>query len=300
MEKEKKPALIFSSFIIKIIALAAMTIDHIGWVLSDLVGYNWWLTIVCRVIGRIALPLFCFMIAQGVMHSKKVGNYFLRLGIMATLIAGVLTFVEYVPIFEGFSLRNEGNIFIDLLLGALAVYLLSRKEWYFKILSLIPLGISVLAFIVMGLETSNNILIHWFPFFLRPQYQFLSVGMIVLYYVAHLLKELFLQQYSRNSGIPVESLRDTSTEQWAYNLLALAMTIFAIIGYYLLTFVLPDAFVYWKADIQNAALIAGAFILLYNGKRGYNAKWFQYGSYLYYPIHLLLVFGIGTLIGSLL
>ena len=300
MEKEKKPALIFSSFIIKIIALAAMTIDHIGWVLSDLVGYNWWLTIVCRVIGRIALPLFCFMIAQGVMHSKKVGNYFLRLGIMATLIAGVLTFVEYVPIFEGFSLRNEGNIFIDLLLGALAVYLLSRKEWYFKILSLLPLGISVLAFIVMGLETSNNILIHWFPFFLRPQYQFLSVGMIVLYYVAHLLKELFLQQYSRNSGIPVESLRDTSTEQWAYNLLALAMTIFAIIGYYLLTFVLPDAFVYWKADIQNAALIAGAFILLYNGKRGYNAKWFQYGSYLYYPIHLLLVFGIGTLIGSLL
>lgn len=300
MEKEKKSALIFSSFIIKIIALATMTIDHIGWVLSELVGYNWWLTIVCRVIGRIALPLFCFMIAQGVMHSKKVGNYLLRLGIMATLIAGVLTFVEYVPIFEGFSLRNEGNIFIDLLLGALAVYLLSRKEWYFKVLSLLPLGISVLAFIVMGLEISNNILIHWFPFFLRPQYQFLSVGMIILYYVAHLLKELFLQQYSHNSGIPVESLKDTSTEQWAYNLLALAMTIFAIIGYYLLTFVLPDTFIYWKADIQNAALIAGAFILLYNGKRGYNAKWFQYGSYLYYPIHLLLVFGIGTLIGSLL
>ena len=296
MENNKKSALIFSSFILKIVALATMTIDHIGWLLSDMIGSNFWLTITCRIIGRIALPLFCFMVTQGVMHTKKPGNYFLRLGIMATLIAGVLAFVEYVPIFEGLSLRNEGNIFVDLLLGALAVYALSRKEWYYKILAIIPVGISILSFIVMGEEASQNMLIHWFPFFLRPQYQFLSVGMIVLYYVAHLLKELFLKQYSNNSGIPVESLRDTQVDQWAYNLLALMMTVFAVLGYYLLTFVLPDPYVYWIADVQNAALIAGAFILLYNGKRGYNAKWFQYGSYLYYPIHLLLIFGIGALI----
>ena len=202
MENKKKSILIFSSFIIKIVALVTMTIDHIGWLLTDLVGYNFWLTIVCRVIGRIALPLFCFMIAQGVIHSKKVGNYFLRLGIMATLIAGVLVFVEYVPLFDGISLRSEGNIFVDLLLGALAVYCLRRKEWYFKLLAIIPLGISVLAFIVMGMEATQNMLIHWFPFFLRPQYQFLSVGLIILYYVAHILKDLFIKQYSQNSGIP--------------------------------------------------------------------------------------------------
>jgi len=34
-------------------------------------------------------------------------------------------------------------------------------------------------------------------------------------------------------------------------------------------------------------MISGALILLYNGRRGYNAKWFQYGSYLYYPLHIV-------------
>ena len=296
MEKERKSFLIFSSFILKIIALATMTIDHIGWVIGDNIGSNYWLVTVCRIIGRIALPLFCFMIAEGMIHTKKPGNYFLRLGIMATLIAGVLIFVEYVPLFEGLSLRNEGNIFIDLLLGALAIYALKQKEWYFKILSIIPLGISILAFIVMGEEASKNMLIHWFPFFLRPQYQFFSVGMIILYYVAYLLKDIFVQQYSNNSGIPVESLKGTFVEQFSYNLFAFGATVFMTIGYYLLTFVLPAPYVFWIPEIQNAAIIAGALLLLYNGKRGYNAKWFQYGSYLYYPIHLLLIFGIGALI----
>ena len=276
------------------IALATMTIDHIGWLLSDQIGSNYWLTITCRLIGRIALPLFCFMIAEGVIHSKKIGNYFLRLGIMATAISIALAFAVYVLHMN--SMWYEGNIFIDLLLGAIAVYALRRKEWYFKILAAVPLIIGVLAFIVMGMEVSNNMLIHWFPFFLRPQYQFLSIGLIILYYVAHIFKDLFIKQYSQNSGIPVESLRGTTTEQFAYNLFAFGMTTFAIIGFYLLTFVLPESFVYWRPEMQNAALIAGALLLLYNGKRGYNAKWFQYGSYLYYPLHLLIIFGIGTLI----
>lgn len=294
MENEKRTRLFFSSFVIKIIALATMTIDHIGWLLSDQIGSNFWLTITCRFIGRIALPLFCFMIAEGVIHSKKIGNYFLRLGIMATVISIALAFAVYVLHMD--SMWYEGNIFIDLLLGAIAVYALRRKEWYFKILAVVPLIIGVLAFIVMGMEVSNNMLIHWFPFFLRPQYQFLSIGLIILYYVAHIFKDLFIKQYSQNSGIPVESLRDTTTEQFAYNLFAFGMTTFAIIGFYLLTFVLPESFVYWQPEMQNAALIAGALLLLYNGKRGYNAKWFQYGSYLYYPLHLIIIFGIGTLI----
>lgn len=295
MENEKKSFLIFSSFILKIIALATMTIDHIGWLLSSLIGYNFWLVIVCRVIGRIALPLFCFMIAEGVIHTKKPGNYFLRLGIMATAVAGALAVAVY-----GLGLQDmwyEGNIFMDLLLGALAVYALRRKEWYFKILAIIPLGISILAFIVMGMEVSNNMLIHWFPFFLRPQYQFLSVGLVILYYVAHIFKDIFIKQYSQNSGIPEESLKGTFTEQFAYNLIALGVTVFMILGYFVLTFIIPEEYVYWNVSIQNAALIAGAFILLYNGKRGYNAKWFQYGSYLYYPVHLLVIFGIGMLLG---
>ena len=84
---KNKSFAVISSFILKIVALVTMTFDHVGYMLGDSVGYNFWLVTLFRVIGRLALPLFCFMITEGVIHTKKIGNYFLRLGIMGTLVA---------------------------------------------------------------------------------------------------------------------------------------------------------------------------------------------------------------------
>lgn len=285
-----------SSFILKIIAIVTMTIDHIGVILEMNVGYNYALAIAFRYIGRLALPLFAFMICEGVIHTKKIGNYLLRLGIMATLVTGALIFIEYVPWFDGVSVRNEGNIFIDLLLGALAVYLLSRKEWYFKVLSIIPLGISIVSYIVTSIEFGEGILIHWYPFFLRAQYHFYSVGMIILFYCAYLAKDLFLKQYSHNSGIPVESLKGTTLERYALNLFSVFALVIATLGFFFIALSIDYDYVFWEIEMQNIAMVSGAFILLYNGKRGYNAKWFQYGSYAYYPIHLIIIYAIGMLI----
>ena len=119
-----------SSFILKIIALVTMTIDHVGFILQMNVGGNYVPAIIMRYVGRIALPLFCFMIAEGAVHSKKPGNYLLRLGIMGTIISTAMIVVEYAPIFDGFSIRGYGNIYVDLILGSLAILLLRSKKWY--------------------------------------------------------------------------------------------------------------------------------------------------------------------------
>ena len=294
MDSKPRSFAVLSSFVLKIIAMVTMTFDHVGVLIAETVGENFWLVYLFRIIGRIALPLYCFMITEGVLHTRSKGKYFLRLGIMATLVTGALCFVEYAPMFEGFSLYNQGNIFVDLLLGALAVWALTKKKWYLKLLAIIPLGIGITSLVVIELEMLNTMMIHWFPFFLRPQYHFYGILMIILFYFAYLLKDLFLKQYSNNSGIPVESLEGTMVERYALNLISFGMLLFATLGLFAISFFVE---VYWQALIQNAAIIAGAFILLYNGKRGYNAKWFQYGSYLYYPLHLLLIFGIGVLCG---
>ena len=295
-EKAPKTFAVLSSFWLKIVAIVTMTIDHIGWMLASNVGANYWLTIVCRYIGRISLPLFCLMLVEGVLHTKKMGNYLLRLGIMATAITGALIFVEYVPLFKGVSLRNQGNIFIDLLVGALCIWALMNKRWYIKTLAVFPIAFAIAAFYVRGYELAGYGLIHWFPFFLRPQYDWLSLMMIILFYVAHLLAGLFLENQSQKTGIPVESLKGTIFERHAINIISVGLLIFAVLAYFLVSYIIPPEFVYWDRIIQNAAIIAGAFVLLYSGKRGYNAKWFQYGCYLYYPLHLLLIFGIGMLI----
>jgi len=58
---------------LKMIALVCMTIDHIGaYILTD------W--IILRIIGRIAFPIFAYMIAEGCAYTKNRKKY---LGVMA-------------------------------------------------------------------------------------------------------------------------------------------------------------------------------------------------------------------------
>ena len=59
---------------IKIIAIIAMTIDHIAWLLFP--GYqHGWIPIVMHVIGRITCPIMCYFIAEGFHHTKNIDKY---------------------------------------------------------------------------------------------------------------------------------------------------------------------------------------------------------------------------------
>ena len=63
---------------LKIIACVIMLIDHIGAVL--LPQYIW-----LRYIGRIAFPIYCFLLAEGVHYTKNPQKYGLRLAAGALL-----------------------------------------------------------------------------------------------------------------------------------------------------------------------------------------------------------------------
>ena len=288
MDTKRHFPLILSNFWIKIIALVTMTFDHIGYLLSNPDVSN-----VFRHIGRLALPLFCFMIAEGAIHTKSFKKYALRLGIMASLITTAIIVSQEVSYFreQGFSMRGEGNIFIDLLLGALAIYLLRQKKWYFKVLAILPISYGVASFIATSLESCwchGEML--WFPYFLRTQYGWFAVLLIVLFYVAHYLCRLFIHYHSHISGIDAENYKGTNLERNALNIISATLLAAGALLFYIVGILMPLNYVYWDNTMQVFAIFAGAFLLLYNGERGYNKKWFQYGSYLYYPIHMAILY----------
>ena len=292
MDTNRRFPLVLSGFWLKIIAIVTMTIDHTGFFM----GSDTPLAIAFRFIGRLSLPLFCFLIAEGVIHTKSFKKYALRLGIVASIIS-IPIIIDEALFITGGLLKMEGNIFIDLLLGALAVYCLMQKKWYFKLLALLPILFSVYTFIGACLEfcgCHGNIL--WCPFFLRGEYHWFSVLMIVGFYVAHYLKDLFIKYHSALTGIDVETYRDSNIERHALNIFSVIMLILVNIGFYICGMLMPVENVYWTIEVQLIAMASGVFILLYNGHRGYNKKWFQYGSYIYYPLHLIIIYGIYALL----
>ena len=294
MENNRRFPLWLSSFWIKIIALLTMTVDHIG------VMFNNFLP--CRYIGRLALPLFCFMITEGVIHTKNFKKYALRLGIMASAISIVLIGSDTIPFFvnNNLSMRYEGIIFLDLLLGAVAVYCLMNKKWYIKLLALLPLAYGVASYFAMAFDDCGCYgQVLWFPYFLRTQYGWYGIAMIIGFYFARVLTKLFFKHQSTISGVDADTYRGTRTEQIAINLFS-TLILIAITLIYYFAYLIMSQFIYMNVIyyVQLYSMISGAFILLYSGARGYNKKWFQYGTYLYYILHIAIIAVIAAIIQS--
>lgn len=118
---------------LKIIALIAMTCDHVGVQLfPDF--------LLLRIIGRLAMPIYAYMIAEGCRHTRNMGKYLGTMLAFAALCQGVYFFAMgslYMSILVTFSLAI-GLIFLiqqakggfaaavpALLAGIAAVYVLT-------------------------------------------------------------------------------------------------------------------------------------------------------------------------------
>ncbi|MCL1994635.1 MAG: conjugal transfer protein TraX [Defluviitaleaceae bacterium] len=114
-----------TNFQIKLIAIITMLIDHIGHALWD--GQpEMSLPFVMRIIGRIAFPLFAFLIAEGCMHTKNMKAYMIRLGMFA--IISQWFFATFLQV----GLLQNLNIFFTLLLGTFVIYCFNgvkTKTW---------------------------------------------------------------------------------------------------------------------------------------------------------------------------
>ena len=67
---------------IKVIAIIAMTIDHIAWLVFP--GYAREIApVAMHIIGRITCPIMCYFIAEGYHHTKDIGAYTRRMFVFA-------------------------------------------------------------------------------------------------------------------------------------------------------------------------------------------------------------------------
>lgn len=148
-------------FILKIIALITMTIDHIGIVLLN----N---NIYCRLIGRLSFPLYCLLIVNGFYHTSNCKKYLSRLFMFAL--------ISELPFDLAFNTNflDSQNIFFTLTFGLLLITLIDTI--YKKNINVLLkfLYISILVFIISFI---NEIM--------RNDYGWFGIILIFIFYICY-------------------------------------------------------------------------------------------------------------------
>ena len=99
---------------LKLIAMISMVFDHVGDMFFP--GALW-----MRMIGRLAMPLFSFCIAEGYAHTKNKQRYLLRMGVFA-----LVSEIPFDLAFEGRVGLGHQNIMLTFFLSILALMLFDR------------------------------------------------------------------------------------------------------------------------------------------------------------------------------
>ena len=247
--KEKVGGL--SSFGLHVLAMVFMLCDH-SW--ATLFPQWEWLT----CIGRLAFPIFAFMIAEGFYYTRNRWKYLLRLVTCAI--------ISEIP----FNLMMGGTVFYPMDQNVLWTFVLAlllmmgiekarslNRIWLTALVSLLAIELGwIVGMVTMVDYYGFGVLMVFVFYFLRRDPEggtkniFVFLGQLVLLYL----------------------ICEEGISGYTYQ-----VTVFGLDIYF---------------ARQTLAVFALIPIWLYKGRKGYDAPWFRRFCYGFYPAHILVLYGI--------
>jgi hypothetical protein len=315
---------------LKIIAIVTMFIDHVGaslfevytsrflgplgpeyceavitskapWLWADWMGNIVTVTnidMMLRAIGRIAFPIFCFLLVEGFLHTRNVIKYLIRLLIFA--------FISDVPFDLAFFTEigfGHQNVFFTLLLGVAALACIDFVRHksidiyngFFKFL-----GMSGVVFAgALGGYASISSMISIFGYILNGFFginEYIPTailgaigGVIAFICVTHKWDD------EKKIKMSIALIITLSFFRWAefLNTDYGGWGVLAVVAIYAFRNAKNNGFVWGVTALTVMNLFEGVAFLdlipvkFYNGKRGRQMKYFFYA---FYPVHLFLLF----------
>lgn len=125
---------------LKLIAIIAMTIDHLTWTLWPGYVTNWWVVLL-HIIGRLTAPIMWFFIAEGYHYTHDFGKYAKRLFILAVISHFAYNFcfgISLIPLKS--SVFNQTGVVWSLAWGLMLLYINDNeniKQWQKIILTIL-------------------------------------------------------------------------------------------------------------------------------------------------------------------
>lgn len=236
---------------LKLVASITMLIDHIGAVLV----YALYLSAVraenyvlanemamlyepLRIIGRIAFPIYCFLLVEGFHHTRNLKKYFIRLA-----IGMVLSEIPFDLALSGQIDWSSCSVMVTLILGCMMMAGMNCFSGSLKLLA-IPVFYGIAEF--LGTDYGGR--------------GILIIAMLAL-----------------TRGLPREKLWRT-------------------LGFVVCLWFGPEVFIGpLEIPMELFGLIGLIPMYLYEGKKLTRNKWIQWGFYLFYPVHLLILWMLKVL-----
>lgn len=114
---------------LKLIAIIAMTIDHLAWTLAPGYSAEWWV-LLCHLAGRLTAPIMWFFIVEGWHYTHDVRKYTLRLFLLALVSHFAYNFcfgIPMLPFREG-SFFNQTSVAWSLAWGLVLLRIHSNEK----------------------------------------------------------------------------------------------------------------------------------------------------------------------------
>lgn len=237
----QKPKFGFTNNQLKIIAMVSMLCDHVGILFFP--GLE-----IFRIIGRIAFPIFAYMIAEGCRYTKNRAKYLGMIMAMAIAFQAVY-FVAMQSLYQG--------ILVTFSLAIILIYaidgLVHAKGFFGVLFSLLALAfVGAFFFVLPKVLAGTDFDI---------DYGFWG---ILLPVVVYFMPGRFGKWFGASAVLAIRAL------------------------YYIYVIPLP---------LQMWSLLTILLLAFYNGTRG-KAK-MKYVFYIFYPLHLVILYGIAMLITML-
>lgn len=289
--------MVISNFILKIIALIFMTIDHVGVFLPSSP-----LQFTFRVLGKIALPIFIYTTLEGCKKTKDIKKYMLRLGVMSILMYIAIVIAQLVLYFNNGYLLVFQNIFFTLLNLVFIYYLFFvNKNKNKRRMVILPILIFIGSYIFFLLringisEFISSIFVDGLTTMYALEAPIMFVGALLGIYI---YEEIVRKRLNNDETLVNEFLCSKKAQLSRNIIMCLSIALVSLIMYSF-TYENIPSFTFGNACVYNTYfIICFPFILLYNGKRGFNNKIVNGAFYLYYPLHIGIIALIFILIGG--
>ena len=237
-----------STFVLQLLAMAFMVIDHLGATIFP--GQEW-----MNCAGRLAFPIFAFLVAEGCARTSDFKAYLRRMLIFALISEIPFNYFYESALFYPF----HQNVMFTFLEAMLWIMLLEK----------IKAGKSKGRFITAAVVIL--VLARFIGYLTFTDYFGEGVLTVLVFYL----------------------LRERTWYNLALQFICLYYLNFELLGGYGYEIdILGHQFFFPQ---QGFALLALVPIWLYSGKQGYSSRWFKYFRYAFYPAHMALIYIIWQL-----